>query len=335
MSTRLVSLISSHLLPNYLFIREMEGMYDGLLFVTTEKMQNDGIGIRLEKALGLKENSVQRITVSEEDLNEMLAAMKSVSFSETDRFIVNLTCGTKIMSIGVYTHFSGYASSFYYIPIGKNKIEDVGTSEDIPLHYRVNLKEYLTLYGLTYEYDNKYVYPPEHTTNLFKRFKDARFNRYKIPEILNAHTFNEHDKRYYSGVWFEEYVYLRVKTEKNIPDDSIARGVKIYRRDSAGYNDNEIDIMYVFDNNLYIGECKVSMIGAQGNGGVKLLEQYMYKLAAIAKDFGLMVNPYIFTLHPFNRVSPSKMQAIKKRMKILGIRNILETEAFRQSRLNF
>jgi hypothetical protein len=327
--------MSDHVLPNYLFIKEMEGKFDKLLFVTSKKMQQAGKGRILERALGLRDDSIQRIQVSEEDLNEMLAAIESVSFSATDRFIVNLTCGTKIMSIGVYTHFSKYASLFYYIPIGKNKIEDVRTSEDIPLHYRVNLKEYLTLCDLTYEYDNNYLYPPKHTLNFFEKFKNVRFNRYKVPEILNVHTFNERDKRYYSGVWFEEYVYLRVKTEKNIPDDSIARGVKIYRQDSGGNNDNEIDLMYVLDNKLYIGECKVSMIGVQGNGGVKLLEQFMYKLAAIAKDFGLIVNPYIFTLHPFNRVSTSKMQAIEKRMKILGIRGILETEAFRQNRLDF
>jgi hypothetical protein len=327
--------MSEHLLPNYLFIKEMEGKYDQLLFVTTVKMQEAGKGRAIERTLGLHENSVLRIQVSEEDLNEMLRTLETVSFSETDRFLVNLTCGTKIMSIGVYTHFSKYVSSFYYIPVGKNKIENVRTSEELPLDYRVNLKEYLTLYDLMYEYEKEYYYPPEYTMMLFEKFKAKRFNRYKVPEILNAHTFDDHAKRYYSGVWFEEYVYLRVKAEKKLPDNSIARGVKIYRKDSAGSNDNEMDLMYVYDNKLFVGECKVSMIGTPENRGVKLLEQYMYKLAAISKDFGLIVNPYIFTLHRFNRISPYTMQAVKKRMKILGIRDILDSEDFKRNRLNF
>lgn len=331
--THLISLISDHILPNYLLIKEMEGKYDKLLFITTAKMLKSASGTRLEKALEIPENSVRRIEVSEEDLNEMLSALETEHFSKDDRFIVNLTCGTKIMSIGVYEFFSKFSSSFYYIPIEKNKIENVRTSEDIPLNYRINLQKYLMLYGITFETDETLLYPPEHTMNFFERFKKVNFNRHKMPEIQKADTFNEHDKKYYSGAWFEEYTYLRIKKEKSLKDDSICCGAKLYRKDSGEFNDNEIDVMYVSENRLYVGECKVSMIGLPGNSGTKLLEQYMYKLAAISKDFGLIVNPYIFTLHRFNRVSPRTMLAMEKRMKILGIKGILESEAFKQQKL--
>ena len=332
--TYLISLISDHLLPNYLLIKEMEGKYDKLLFITTTKMRGSGKGTCMEKALGLKDNSVRRIEVSEEDLNEMIAKLESEHFDTNDRFIVNLTCGTKIMSIGVYEFFSRFTSSFYYVPIGKNKIENVRTSEDIPLNYRVNLKEYFDLYGLTYVCNDSLYYPPEHTMDLYERFKKVYFNRKNIPEIQNAKSFEtEEDQRYYSGVWFEEYTYLRIKEEKKLQDDFICTGAKIYRPNSGTLNDNEIDVMFVLDNKLYIGECKVSMIGTPELGGTHLLEQFMYKLAAISKDFGLIVNSYIFTLHNFNRVSPNRMAAIEKRMNILGIKGILESSAFRQNTL--
>lgn len=312
----------------------MAGKYDELLFVTTSKMLLSESGTRLENTLGIPENSVRRIEVSEEDLNEMLQKLESEHFSEGDQFIVNLTCGTKIMAIGVYEYFSKFDSSFYYVPIGKNKIEDVRTSEDIPLHYRVNLQEYLSLYGITTETNKSLLYPAEHTFAFFERFKKANFNRYKMPEILSAHSYGESDRMYYSGSWFEEYTYLRIKEEKQLEDDCIRYGVKIYRKESGEQNDNEIDVMYVVDNKLYIGECKVSMIGTQQANGVKLLEQFMYKLAAIAKDFGLIVTPYIFTLHSFNRVSPFTMQAVYKRMKILGIKGLLESNKFKQQKLD-
>ncbi|MDR0603339.1 MAG: DUF1887 family protein, partial [Bacteroidales bacterium] len=240
MSTHLVSLISDHLLPNYLFIKEMEGKYDDLLFVTTEKMHLDNIGVRLEKALGMEKDSVQRVIVSEENLNEAVGKLNSISFAGDERFIVNLTCGTKIMSIGVYKFFSRFESSFYYIPIGKDKIENVGTSEDIPLNYKVNLQEYLTLYGLTFTYD---------------------ITDKKLPDNIGAE--------------FEVYVYNRLKTELKLRNGFIFRGVKLFREDSDKTNDNEIDVMWAIDNQIYVGECKVSLVKPMITAP-EYLEQIMY-----------------------------------------------------------
>jgi hypothetical protein len=297
--THLVSLISDHLLPNYLFIKEMKGNYDDLVFVTTEKMQNAGIGARLEKALKLKKDSVQRIVVSEKDLKETIGKLETVSFNNDDRFIVNLTCGTKIMSIGVYEYFSQFDSSFYYIPIGKNIIENVGTSEDIPLNYRVNLQEYLTLYGLTFTND---------TTD--KTLLDTK------------------------GAEFEVYVYNRLRTELKLQNGFIFRGVKLFREDSAKANDNEIDVMWANDNQIYVGECKTSLMKPNIDAS-EYLDRIMYKLAAISKDFGLQVNPYIFTKHSFTSktFNEARMSAIYKRMKILGIKGLLGNKDFKELKL--
>ena len=332
--TRLISLIGDHQLPNLLFIKEMEGKYDHLLFVTSRRMQGSGRGKHLERALGLPEGSVQRIIVSDEDLNEMLAGMKEYPFSPQDKYIVNLSCGTHIMSIGAYEFFAQFQSEFYYIPQGKNKIENVLTSADIPLHYRVNVKDYLALHGLRIECNEELCQTKEYTIELFERYKNAGYNRYKIPEIVNAKFLdNDNDKRYFSGIWFEEYTYHLIKDQMRIKDDCIYTGVKIYRTSSSEQNDNELDIIYTSGNELYIGECKISMAGTPDCRGIKLLEQYMYKLAAISKDFGLHVNPYIFTLHQFNKNKIS-MRALKRRMQILGIKGIIDGDDFKDGVLD-
>jgi hypothetical protein len=61
----------------------------------------------------------------------------------------------------------------------------------------------------------------------------------------------------------------------------------------------------------------------------------MYKLAAISKDFGLRVNPYIFTKHRFTpkAFNEARMSAIHKRMKILGIKGLLGRNEFKESKL--
>ena len=329
--TYLISLIGDYLLPNLLLIKEMERRYDKLLFITSRKMKGFGRGKWLERALGLNESEVPRVVVSDEDLNEMIAGLNEHPFSKDDEYIINLTCGTHIMSIGVYEFFSNYRSSYYYIPMGRGKIEDVRTSADIPLHYRVNVKEYLTLHGLQFECNEALYKSKEYTVNLFERYKKANYNRYKIPEILNANYLaDDEDKRYFLGIWFEEYIYHFLKERLKLKDDCIYTGVKIYRDNSGNQNDNELDIVYTLNNELYIGECKVSMVGPPENRGLKLLEQYMYKLAAISKDFGLNVNPYIFTLHKFNENQRNKIKGIRKRMQILGIKGLIDGDDFKQ-----
>lgn len=334
--TYLVSLISDHLLPNYLLIREMEGGYDELLFITTLKMLESGRGRRIERLLDMPENSVRRIVVSEEDLNEMLMTLKSEHFEKDDRFLVNMTCGTKIMSIGVYEFFNQFESSFYYIPYGKDKIENVRTSEKIQLNYRVNIEEYLTLYGIRCESDETFIYPIDETIKLFERFKRVNFNRNEIKEIQNNQFYDARsDSCYYSGAWFEEYCYWRIKNEKKLADDCIRKEVKLYRENSDNLNDNEIDVMYVVDNKLFVCECKVSMIGKPGSKSTtnKQLEYFMYKLAAICDDLGLNVPSYILTLHHLHKMAENSRKAMAKRQRILKIRGIIGSEGFKKEKL--
>ncbi len=57
MSKTIVSILSDHLLPNFLFIKEMEGQYSDLLFVSTPQMEMQEKAMHLEVALGRKEGS--------------------------------------------------------------------------------------------------------------------------------------------------------------------------------------------------------------------------------------------------------------------------------------
>jgi len=294
--TYLISLISDHLLPSYLFIKEMEGKYDELLFITTAQMMKRGNGFRLEKALNIPEQSVRGIKVSEENLNDTLMKLESAHFAIEDRFIVNLTGGTKIMSIGCYAFFSTLASEFYYIPIGKNTIENVLTSTVIPLNYRLNVKEYLSLYGL------------------------------RIEETAN-HTQN-------IGIQFEREIFNRIKKEKQLKNGFIYSGIKLFRYGSEKINDNEIDVIWTHENQLFVGECKRSLSRPM-TSVADYLDQIMYKLAAISKDFGIQVNMYIFIKLNFSQktFNEDRMKAINKRMNILGIKGLLTAKDLKKQQL--
>jgi hypothetical protein len=102
--------------------------------------------------------------------------------------------------------------------------------------------------------------------------------------------------------------------------------------------------MWTAENQLYVGECKVSLFKPKAidsdnrlvNNPAEYLDEIMYKLAAISKDLGIRVNPYIFIKKPLssNIFNSDRMVAIQKRMKILGIKGILDSNAFKQLKLN-
>jgi hypothetical protein len=265
----------------------MTDRYDRLLFITTEKIQTSDADIRLERALGLPDNSVQRIVVSEDNLNDTMNALESSSLSDSHRYIVNVTCGTKIMSIGVYKHFSHFDSEFYYLPSEKNMIENLETAECIPLNYRINIQEYLTLYGLKFTYDTA----------------DKK-------QLDNA------------GDKFETYIFNRLRTELKLRNGFIFKGVKLFRDDVTKESDNEIDVIWINENQVCIGGCKLSL---SKPSPVECLDRSMYKLVAVSKEFGLGVNMYIFTRHRFNpdAFNEHRMTAIQKRLRIFGIRGLL------------
>lgn len=307
--TYLISILSEHLLPNFFLAREFEGKYNRHIFITTEKMEKLKKSDRFCKALGVEIADVKIITVSEDDLPDVMHKLGSEQLNNTDRFIVNLTGGTKIISIGTFTFFFKKTDDIYYVPIGVNKIQKVKTGIEMPLNYRVNVTEYLSLYGLLFTAENT------------SRIQDTK------------------------AAEFEAYITNRIQSENGIKNGHIYRGVKIYREDNTA-NDNEIDVMWTAANQLFVGECKLSLNKAraidwsEGEGRpianpVEYLDEIMYKLAAISKDFGLRVNPYIFTKHRFSPpvFTPLRMKAIEKRMKILGIKGLLGKEELSKTKL--
>lgn len=328
----LVSILSDHLVPNYLFIKEMRGQYNELLFIGTPYTESKAIATHLENALENRKSNIKKVILESDQYQEGVQSLENISLPNDVQYIVNLTGGTKIMSLIVYDFFRKLNSSFYYIPIGKNTYCNIEEENMHALQYRISLREYFTLYGLHYECDNTLLKDAETTFQFFEKQKKRKF--YLSDEIKNSQKAETaKDKKYYAGEWFEEYSYLRIKKELNLREQDIAMSLKIYREDSQN-NDNEIDVAFMYENALYIIECKVSMNG-YGKEKWQTIEDYLYKLAAISKDFGLIVRPYIFTLHKMGKLPDGSLKGLQKRMQILGIRNIIDGKQLSKQKIDF
>ena len=319
-------------MPNYLFIKEMRGQYNELLFIGTPYTESKAIATHLENALENRKSNIKKVILESDQYQEGVQSLENISLPNDVQYIVNLTGGTKIMSLIVYDFFRKLNSSFYYIPIGKNTYCNIEEENMHALQYRISLREYFTLYGLHYECDNTLLKDAETTFQFFEKQKKRKF--YLSDEIKNSQKAETaKDKKYYAGEWFEEYSYLRIKKELNLREQDIAMSLKIYREDSQN-NDNEIDVAFMYENALYIIECKVSMNG-YGKEKWQTIEDYLYKLAAISKDFGLIVRPYIFTLHKMEKLPDGSLKGLQKRMQILGIRNIIDGKQLSKQKIDF
>ncbi len=326
----LISLISDQTIPNLLLIKELEGCYDQMVFISTLVMESSGKSKWIEEAAGIEKGSISRIIVEENDWTDIGDKLQAFPWPKDARFIVNQTGGTKVMTLAVYEYFACNNNQIVYIPIGQNHYEELYPRRDqnpVIISYRINLQAYLMSHGLYFESTSELLATEEYTRDFFQYFRIKRFVFYKVPEIMEAQQMpTEKERVYFGGEWFEEYIYCRIKRELNIGKQHIALNVKVFRSQDETQNDNEYDIMFTHDNRLFVIECKAS-VGSKSTIKDKM-DHYLYKLGAITRDFGLKVNTYIFTLSNVARLADKKFTNIEKRRKLLGIKAIVDARDF-------
>lgn len=331
MARILISILSDNPIANFLFYKEKQDYFDYQIFITTPEMKKKEVGRKMETAMDLPLDSIKRIEVPNDNFSDIINILDSENFSKDDEYWINQTGGTKAMSIAVFQFFQEYNAKFVYLAIGVAKFVSLLDNESLPVTYSATLKEYLALYGIRHDPSPPNTYGEQKLYDLFNKVKK---NKWYLPHHLaKADTFytNPKDRVFYKGGWFEEYAYMRIKKDFCLSDDHIALSAKLYRGNSL-VNDNEIDVMFIKDNVLNIIECKVAMNG-YGDPKDTVLE-YLYKLAAIAKDLGLRVNSYVFTLHKMSLFSNGEIAGFSKRVKILGLKGIWDGVELSKSPLN-
>lgn len=332
MPTILISLISDQTVPNLLLIKELEGSYESMVFISTPNMEKYGKSGWIEVAAGIEQGTVPRIVVEENNWCDITDKLASYNWPFDSKFIVNQTGGTKVMTLAVFDFFAKLESTIVYVPIGKNQYEELYPRHDIKgveINYRLNLNDYFLVHGLHFEAVNDFIFHPSKTKQFFSTFQSRNFSFRQMPEIINSHQFEtEKERCYYGGVWFEEFVYHLLLQKLHLQPHQIGMNVKLFRNPGETHHDNEYDVVFTKDNSLYIIECKAS------SGSCYTIKDkmnnYLYKLGAVTRDFGLRVNSFIFTLTDVKQIAKQKSDGIERRRKILGIKAILDAVDFKE-----
>lgn len=107
------------------------------------------------------------------------------------------------------------------------------------------------------------------------------------PRDMQTLTHEEVD--YLTGGWFEEYVYYLV--DSNLHPDGIATGTHIATSGDNAEHDNELDVLFIKNNRLFVIECK------SGISNEHLFNEIVYKSCALREALlGMASYSYIFAL---------------------------------------
>jgi hypothetical protein len=273
-----------------------------------------------------------------------------------DKVYVNVTGGTKIMSLAAYSFFKDklFVKNIIYFPIGSTSYKQIyplgkyGKASNVLISHKMSVEEYLMSLGLKIESIGK----PEDivlSSKLYDMFFEKRCIFEELTSILRRYRKKDGNKElsksddlkkvkcligfldvdpddfdftksrkwidYFSGGWFEEYVYSEIGKLKGDCIDDIQINLKLQTKTEYSEVPNEFDVIFIKNNNLNIVECK------SGNLENYEMTNTFYKVAYLNRNFGLSASSYIVSLgdNVFDKNSGELKKGIKDKSKVFGV----------------
>lgn len=323
MSKILVSLVSDQTIPNLQLIKEFS-FIDKYLFISSPEMERLGKRQWIIDAAGITpEKLLETVIIQQHSFDDIESHLKQYSLSDEDELFVNITGGTKVMSLVAFEFFKDLKSEIYYItgnkeeyikvfPKSRNRIRHLTSS--------LTLNEYLVCYGFKPLIREPILYPEITSERFYRSFvsgeaHDPLQTLYALKrdpkrilvsrcsglsDLLDDIGFpfsddhlSKDDIEYLTGGWLEEMVYSKVKKELSLDDDFIGLNVILEKKNQRNENvRNEFDVLFLYQNKLHIIECKTSIFI---NNKKSIIGDVIYKSDSLQKGLGLFANTSIIT----------------------------------------
>lgn len=392
MKTLLISLVSDQTLPNVQLIKELKKDVDDYLFITTEGMEKKGCRLWIERATEIK-NLLPPCVVQQFSFDDIITKLDEIDFTSYNRLIVNLTGGTKIITLSAHDYFKELGAEIYYVTGTNNEYIKIfpGRKKQVKqFKQKITIDDYLKSYGFESQSTEDSRISDEYTRHLFDKYCENQFEDHVealtilrgkrnkgLKDILGASQFvavflsyidfpivdnqlSALEVNYLTGEWLEEYIGERIKEELGLSEEEILIGVKLEKelpskqvnsaRELLGEDaplkekspDNEIDVMFTYNNRFYTVECKTSIIdirefgqnedGSTRTKEVNILGETIYKADYLKNRFGLFAHSTILSLTDFQKYidefpndrnnRTKKMEDLINRCNLSGIRLI-------------
>lgn len=328
----IVNIISAQPIPNYIFIKQMFQIGDELLFISSKEMEGkiNPILATLAWSNCKSESIIFEKENDEEKWLEMDVQIKR-RLSLSSKYIVNLTGGTKYMSLAIQRIFEEFDSEFFYIPFPKNHILQLMSDSDqpIPIEYRISVDEYMHVHNIQTS-QKKVTQEKEYTKYFFDLFTKPVLNsvdfevidklrayRNKNIDITKVENLENGTDKYPKIDNLQSFIN-KINFQIKLPGKLSKYEIQyltggwfeeyvfhlIYERLSPTdiqigveikktekTNMNDLDVVFTKGNKLFVLECKT------GIGQKSLFNQIIYKSSALKGYLlGLPANSYLFSL---------------------------------------
>jgi hypothetical protein len=317
----ILSILSDQPVPNLRLIKHFGGEGVRHIFLSTTKIEEAGIDENLRLAARIEQGSLTKRIIDPANPALIAAQLDSFQFDRKATYLVNVTGGTKMMSQSVTAHFlSGYPDCrIVYLDINTGQLAEIYPQPGLSnLHNRsaLNLAEYFIVQGYDYKFNSKPIKSFDHTCGLMQEIISNGGPRHTIllHDTHKQHTYHL-ERIYYSGIWFEEWVWWQIRKSFQLNQDEISSGIKLYSRSSfKTSSDHEIDIAFVNNDKLYVIECKVFMKYHSGK-----FNDAAFKLASISRNLGNACNPILTICVDIPGISIDHVSMLTKLSRISGI----------------
>ena len=172
-----------------------------LLFVSTDKMEEKQKSYCIQNALDYTAkyiNESKTICVKENSLSDVKEKLSKITGSwQHKNYIVNITGGTKIMSLAAYEFFSTFDNSrIFYQPIAKDLEQIFPEQKEFEVKELLTLEEYMKAYGISFRYDNECLMNYDFNKTIYEKIiKDNRESLKPIVAMQNNSYFKNIFKR--------------------------------------------------------------------------------------------------------------------------------------------
>ena len=322
--------VDNNILPAYLFIQENIEKVKKIYFIKigkeTEIINKEYVNRIIELNPTIK--NISKFIRIPGDIEKGINKMDSY-FKMNEEFIVFLQTVEPIISIMIYNFFSNKNNTVFFRILPNNiQMVNLKPGKLTGIKYRITVKEYFTLHGFTIERKRKHIRSENGAFFLYYKTKYSKYNFAnpilgKLFDTKNYPKYNEVGFHNTISDWFEDYVYYRIKKDKELGEQYIYPASKI-RPVSNESSCIECDVAFMLNNELFVGECKASMSNNPSS-------EFCYKLAAINVNFGFNVRQIMFTLESQYKLN----EKITQRMQSLNIEFLRCREDFEKKVLHF
>lgn len=278
----LISLVSEQPIPNIIVSLQLKP--ENTVLISTKEQEHVANNIiKVLKSNKLKSTLYEKYADAY-DFNSVKSLCNQINLPN---ITLNITGGTKLMSLAAYDCLSNKALAIFYCDTLHNKIIDLKNNTKHNINIKIKLNDYLIAYGYKInEYKNelspetKKLFSFIHQNQYYNSFIDfsrkvreevrldypnknsstadwqynKNFDKLNIVHLKTKTKFVLDEPKFMHGDWLEQMAFWKIRQLiKELNFDDIAYNIKIVTNNNIY---NEIDLAFTKNCKLYMFSCK-------------------------------------------------------------------------------